>query len=472
MAKYEMVIGLEVHAELKTASKIFCGCATKFDAEPNTQCCPVCMGLPGALPVLNKKVVELAVKAGMATNCSIARASRQDRKNYFYPDLPKAYQISQFDLPLCEHGLIELDCANAVSGEKKKIGITRIHIEEDAGKLVHMPSGDTLIDLNRCGVPLIEIVSDPDIRSEEEAREYLLRLRAILIAADISDCKMEEGSLRCDVNLSVRHAGDDMGTRTEMKNLNSFANVVKAIESEYERQVSVLEEGGQIEQQTRRFDPASGKTIAMRSKENADDYRYFPDPDLPPIELSEAWIARMHAGLPELPDALKARLKENYGLSEREAGLLSSAPRLCRAFERAWKQSDARKALRGLVVSYLSRAEDDASPDPDSLSQIAVMIDRGEIHAGGAAKALQEHLRTGDAPDAIVERLGLRQISDRAQLDAVAKKAIQENEALVKSFLSGRENAMKGLMGAIMRMTGGRANPSMAEAQLRERLKR
>ena len=280
IANYEMVIGLEVHVELKTATKIFCGCSTKFGAAPNTQCCPVCTGMPGSLPVLNGKVVEYAVKAGLATGCKIATYSKQDRKNYFYPDLPKAYQISQYDLPLCSEGHLDIETESG----KKRIGITRIHIEEDAGKLVHQEGKGTFIDCNRCGVPLIEIVSEPDMRSAEEAKAYLQKLRAIILYTGVSDCKMNEGSLRCDVNLSIRKKGSDkLGTRTEMKNLNSFQNVVKAIEYEYARQVSVLEEGGEVIQETRRFDMNTGKTSSMRSKENADDYRYFPDPDLVPI---------------------------------------------------------------------------------------------------------------------------------------------------------------------------------------------
>ena len=321
MADYEMVIGLEVHVELDTRSKIFCACPTSFAAEPNTQCCPVCMGLPGSLPVLNRRVVELAVSAGLATNCEIARFSRLDRKHYFYPDLPKAYQISQFDLPLCAHGFVQ-------TGEKR-VGITRIHIEEDAGKLVHTPSGETLIDFNRCGVPLIEIVSEPDMRSAREAREYLSALRAILVAAGVSQCRMEEGSMRCDVNISVRFPGQELGVRTEIKNLNSFANVERAIEAEYARQSAVLRAGGTVEQETRRFDPESGQTFPMRRKENADDYRYFPDPDLPPLALSEAWIEARRAALGELPDARRERLESAYGFEAREA-----SPRCARALKR------------------------------------------------------------------------------------------------------------------------------------------
>ena len=318
---YEMVIGLEVHVELKTATKIFCSCPTTFGAAPNTQCCPVCMGFPGTLPVLNKKVVEYAVKAGLATNCKIANYSKEDRKNYFYPDLPKAYQISQYDLPLCEHGWLDIE----TEAGSKRIGITRIHIEEDAGKLVHDDVHGTMIDCNRCGVPLIEIVSEPDIRSAEEAKAYLQKLRAIILYTGISDCKMEEGSLRCDVNLSVRKVGAEaFGTRTEMKNLNSFQFIVKAIEYEYKRQVDAIEAGETVVQETRRFDTATGKTNTMRTKEDADDYRYFPDPDLPPIEMSDERIAAFAAEIPELPDARKARYIEKYGLTPYDGEILTS----------------------------------------------------------------------------------------------------------------------------------------------------
>ncbi|MEE1066805.1 MAG: Asp-tRNA(Asn)/Glu-tRNA(Gln) amidotransferase subunit GatB, partial [Acutalibacteraceae bacterium] len=305
MAKeYEMVIGLEVHVELKTKTKIFCNCETSFGAEPNSHTCPVCMGLPGTLPVLNDKVVEYAVKAGLATNCKIANFSKQDRKNYFYPDLPKAYQISQFDLPLCEHGYLDIETESG----SKRIGITRIHIEEDAGKLVHDDIHGTMIDCNRCGVPLIEIVSEPDIRSAEEAKAYLQKLRAIILYTGISDCKMNEGSFRCDVNLSVREKGSKkFGTRTEMKNINSFQFVVKAIEYEYKRQIEAIENGEKIVQETRKFDADTGKTYSMRGKENANDYRYFPDPDLPPIELSDEKIEKIKTTIPELPDARKKK---------------------------------------------------------------------------------------------------------------------------------------------------------------------
>ena len=304
-ANYEMVVGLEVHVELSTRTKIFCSCSTAFGAEPNTQCCPVCMGFPGTLPVLNRQVVRYAVKAGLAANCQIARYSKQDRKNYFYPDLPKAYQISQFDLPLCEHGWLDITLGET----EKRIGITRIHIEEDAGKLIHSDDGRTYCDYNRCGVPLIEIVSEPDIRSAEEAVAYVRKLRAIMLYAGVSDCRMEQGSLRCDVNLSVHKPGMPFGTRTEMKNLNSFQSISRAIEYEYARQVAAIEAGEVIIQETRRFDQATGKTFSMRTKENADDYRYFPDPDLQPIVLDDAQIVSC------APPFRRCRMSERHATS-------------------------------------------------------------------------------------------------------------------------------------------------------------
>ena len=312
---YEVIIGLEVHSELSTKTKIFCSCPTGFGAEPNTHICPICTAMPGTLPVLNEKVVEYAVKAGLATNCEIARQSKNDRKNYFYPDLPKSYQISQYDKPLCEHGYVNID----VDGKEKKIGITRIHIEEDAGKLNHDDlQGGALVDLNRAGVPLIEIVSEPDIRSSKEAEEYLKKIKSILEYIEVSDCKMEEGSLRADVNVSVRKKGETkLGTRTETKNMNSFRSIVREIDYEVERQIEVLENGGTIEQETLRWDDVSGKTFPMRNKDNADDYRYFPDPDLVAINLSEEYIENIKNNLPELPESRKKRYLEEYKLSRK-----------------------------------------------------------------------------------------------------------------------------------------------------------
>ena len=321
---YEIVIGLEVHAELSTKTKIFCSCPTEFGGEPNTHCCPICMAMPGTLPVLNEKVVEYAVKAGLATNCEISRNSKNDRKNYFYPDLPKAYQISQFDKPLCEHGYVEIEDDE---GNPKKIRLTRIHIEEDAGKLNHNEfGGGSLVDLNRAGVPLIESVSEPDIRSAGEAERYLRKLKSIFEYIEVSDCKMQEGSLRADVNVSVRKKGaTEFGTRTEMKNMNSFRSIVRAIDYEANRQIDVLEEGGVIEQTTLRWDDVSGRTFPMRSKEDAQDYRYFPDPDLVAIRLSEEYIQNIKDNLPELPESRKSRYMSEYGLSEKDANLITAS---------------------------------------------------------------------------------------------------------------------------------------------------
>ena len=318
---YEVVMGLEVHAELSTKSKIFCSCSTEFGGDPNTHCCPVCMAMPGTLPVLNEKVVEYAVKAGLATNCEIARNSKNDRKNYFYPDLPKAYQISQFDMPLCEHGYVEIETENG----PKKIRLTRIHIEEDAGKLNHDPyRGGSLVDLNRAGVPLIEIVSEPDINSVEEAESYLRKLKSILEYIEISDCKMQEGSLRADVNVSVRKKGDTkLGTRTEMKNMNSFKSITRAINYEVDRQIDVIEGGGKVEQETLRWDDVLGQTFSMRDKEDAQDYRYFPDPDLVTIKLSDEYIENIRKSLPELPESRKKRYIEEYKLPEYDARIIT-----------------------------------------------------------------------------------------------------------------------------------------------------
>ena len=351
--EYEVVIGLEVHAELSTKTKIYCGCSTEFGSAPNTHCCPVCTGMPGALPVLNEKVVEYAVRAGLATNCEIARESKQDRKNYFYPDLPKAYQISQFDLPLCEHGHVDV----VVDGKKKDIGITRIHIEEDAGKLVHDNyTGGTLVDLNRAGVPLIEIVSEPDMRSAEEAVAYVERLKGILEYIGVSDCKMQEGSLRADVNLSLRPVGSEkFGTRTETKNLNSFRAIARSIEFEIQRQKEVLESGGVVHQETRRWDDEAGEGYAMRTKEEAHDYRYFPEPDLMPIRLTEEYIKNIQDTLPELPESRKARYIEELGLPEYDAGIITSSKHLSDFFEAATKECGNAKAVSNWIMTDIIR---------------------------------------------------------------------------------------------------------------------
>lgn len=471
---YEMVIGLEVHVELATKTKIFCSCPTTFGAEPNTQCCPVCMGMPGTLPVLNRKVVEYAIKAGMATNCTIARYSKQDRKNYFYPDLPKAYQISQYDLPLCEHGYLDIE---TVSGPKR-IGITRIHIEEDAGKLVHDDSG-TFVDCNRCGVPLIEIVSEPDIRSAEEAVAYLQKLRATILYTGISDCKMQEGSMRCDVNLSVHKPGEPFGTRTEMKNLNSFQFVQKAIEYEYKRQIEALENGEEIVQETRRFDEKAGKTFSMRRKEDANDYRYFPDPDLAPIEMSEEKLSELKSVIPELPDTRKAKYMQEYGLTAFDAEMLTGTPQMADYFEAAAAATAYPKQAANLILTEVFRllaAEDENRAQiPVSAAHLALLVTmaaEGKINSSTGKKVLSDLWKGGDAdPERYVKEHGLEQISDRTVLEAMVNEMIEKNPKSIADFKKGKTNALKSLVGQIMGRTGGRANPVIVQELLDQKVK-
>ena len=470
---YEMVIGLEVHVELKTKTKIFCSCPTTFGAEPNTQCCPVCMGYPGTLPVLNKKVVEYAVKAGLATNCKIANYSKEDRKNYFYPDLPKAYQISQYDLPLCEHGWLDVETEEGA----KRIGITRIHIEEDAGKLVHDDKHGTMIDCNRCGVPLIEIVSEPDIRSAEEAKAYLQKLRAIILYTGVSDCKMQEGSLRCDVNLSVRKAGEEkFGTRTEMKNLNSFQFIVKAIEYEYKRQVDAIEAGEAIVQETRRFDPATGKTYTMRSKENANDYRYFPDPDLPPIELSEAAIKALGDEIPELPDARKKVYMEKYGLTAYDGEVLTSDKAMADYFEKAAATTKHPKLAANLLISEFMRlieSESFSCPvSPENLGELATLVGDDVINSSTAKKLIKEMFETNASPKQIVEEKGLAQINDEVLLGRLVAEAVAANPQVVADVKRGKPAAAKSIVGVVMGKTAGKGNPVIINRLLEEELKK
>ena len=473
-SEYEMVIGLEVHVELKTKTKIFCSCPTTFGAEPNTQCCPVCMGMPGTLPVLNRKVVEYAIKAGMATNCTIARYSKQDRKNYFYPDLPKAYQISQYDLPLCEHGHQDIETSTG----SKRIGITRIHIEEDAGKLVHDDSG-TFVDCNRCGVPLIEIVSEPDIRSAEEAVAYLQKLRATILYTGVSDCRMQEGSLRCDVNLSVHKPGEPFGTRTEMKNLNSFQFIQKAIEYEYKRQVQAIENGEEIVQETRRFDEKTGKTFSMRRKEDANDYRYFPDPDLAPIEMSEQKLSELQAAIPELPDARKAKYMEQYGLTAYDAEMITGTPEMADYFEAAAAATAYPKQAANLILTEVFRllaAEgEDAAQIPVSAAHLAALVTMtadGKINSSTEKKVLSDLWKSGDAdPESYVREHDLEQISDRAVLESMVDAVIEQNPKSVADFKKGKTNALKSLVGQIMGKTGGRANPVIVQELIDEKAK-
>ena len=459
---YEMVCGLEVHVELATKTKIFCSCPTTFGAEPNTQCCPVCTGMPGTLPVLNKQVVDYAVKAGIATNCEIARYSKEDRKNYFYPDLPKAYQISQYDLPLCEHGWLEIETDNGT----KKIGITRIHIEEDAGKLMHDDTHGTMIDCNRCGVPLIEIVSEPDIRTAEEAVAYVRKLRAIMLYTGVSDCRMNEGSLRCDVNLSVRKRGEEkFGTRTEMKNINSFVFIQKAIEYEYKRQVEAIEAGETIVQETRRYDSVSGKTFSMRKKEDANDYRYFPDPDLPPIILTDTVIKMLGDAVPELPDARKKKYVGEYGLSAHDAEQLIANKYIADYFEAAAKLTAYPKLLANLMTGELfSLLEQDGDDvvipiDGAHLASVATMSGDGTINSSTAKKLVKTLFEHDADPEIIVKENDLAQISDPEILGKYVDEAIASDPKTVAAVKAGRTNAAKALMGKIMAKTGGKGNP-------------
>ncbi len=471
---YEAVIGLEVHAELATKTKIFCSCPTDFGAKPNTHVCPVCMAMPGALPVLNKKVVEYAVKAGLATNCEIARVSKNDRKNYFYPDLPKSYQISQFDRPLCEHGFVEIE----ENGKTKKIGITRIHIEEDAGKLSHDDYGrDSLVDLNRAGVPLIEIVSEPDLRSSKEADTYLKKIKSILQYIEVSDCKMEEGSLRADVNVSVHKKGEPFGTRTEMKNMSSFRSIVRAIDYEIERQIEVIENGGTIEQETLRWDEVSGKTFTMRNKENAQDYRYFPEPDLGVIEISDEWKEEIRKSLPEMPEERKVRYMEEFKLPEYDSNIIVSSKYLSDLFEAATKVCNNPKAVSNWIMTDIIRVqnEEDIEKMPftaEELGKLIVLIDKGTISSSIAKKVFEELLENPRDPEEIIKEKGWIQISDEGAIKEIVQKILEENPASIADYKAGKDRALGFLVGQAMKQTKGKANPQLLNKLFLEELKK
>ena len=471
---YEVVIGLEVHAELSTKTKIFCSCPTEFGAAPNTHVCPVCMAMPGTLPVLNEKVVEYAVKAGLATNCEISRNSKNDRKNYYYPDLPKSYQISQFDKPLCEHGYVEIDTPNG----KKKIRLLRIHIEEDAGKLNHDDfGGGSLVDLNRAGVPLIEMVSEPDLRSAEEVEAYMRKLKSILEYIEVSDCKMQEGSLRADVNVSVHKPGEPFGTRTEMKNMNSFRSIVRAIEYEVERQIDVLEDGGKIEQETLRWDDVSGKTFPMRDKEDAQDYRYFPDPDLVAIKLSEEYIENIKNTLPELPESRKERYLKEYELSEKDAKLITASKYLSDLFEKAIEVCHNPKAVCNWIISDISRILNETEMEPieipfdaEQLGKLITLIDKGTISSSIAKKVLEELFENPKDPEEIVKEKGWIQISDEGAIKEVVLKVLESNPQSVADYKAGKEKAIGFLVGQAMKETKGKANPQMLNKMFKENM--
>ena len=479
--KYEAVIGLEVHTELQTTTKIFCGCKTSFGAEPNTNVCPVCLGLPGVLPVLNKRVLEFAVRAGLALNCEISRFSKFDRKNYYYPDLPKNFQTSQFDLPICERGHLDIE----VNGEKKQIRITRAHMEEDAGKLVHHGTSITdsdysLVDYNRTGTPLLEIVTEPDMRSAKEAVAYLEKMHAILQYIGISDCRMEEGSLRCDANVSVRPVGQkELGTKAEIKNINSFKGVEKAIEYEALRQAEILEDGGKIIQETRTWDEKEGVTKSMRTKEEANDYRYFPEPDLAPFTVSEEYIEDIRKTLPELPDERRERYIANFGLSSTDAQYMTNDKDTSDYFEKVVAAGADPKVsvnwIMGEFASQLSNAGIEiakAPVTPENLAKLLALIAKGTISGKIAKKVFAEMWKDGADPEEIVKAQGLVQISDTGALKELVVKVIANNPKAVEDFKAGKKKAVGALVGQIMKETKGKANPKVINELLNDELKK
>ena len=472
---WETVIGLETHAELATRTKIFCSCTTRFGGEPNTHCCPICTGMPGTLPMVNRKVVEYACRAGLALNCEITRRSRFDRKNYFYPDLPKAYQVSQLYLPIARNGRVSI----ATAAGEKVVRIHELHMEEDAGKLVHDPWLDqTRADYNRCGVPLVEIVTEPDFRSAEEVIAYLEKLKSILEYLGISDCKMQEGSLRCDVNLSVRPAGSrELGTRTEMKNLNSFKAIARAIAYEARRQAELLEEGGRVVQETRRWDDNKDATFSMRSKEDAQDYRYFPEPDLPPLELSEAYIQALRASQPELATAKRARYQAAWGLGPYDAEMLTSQKALARFFEETValgaEPKQAANWLMGPVLAQLSAhglEARDMALTPPTLARLIQLVKEGQLNRNTAVKVCEAVFETDGDVDAYVAAHGLAQVSDAGLVAQVVEQVLSANEKSVADYRSGKEKAFGFLVGQVMRQLKGQAAPAVVRQVLLEQL--
>jgi len=478
--KYESVIGLEVHAQLLTESKIFCGCSTQFGQEPNQNTCPVCAGFPGVLPVLNKRVVEFAIRAGLAAHCEIARSSILARKNYFYPDLPKGYQISQYELPVCAGGYVDVE----LDGTLKRVRLTRIHMEEDAGKNIHDAHGDaSLVDLNRAGVPLLEIVSEPDLRATAEAGAYLKTLRAILQYLGVCDGNMEEGSFRCDANVSVRPEGTEtLGTKIEIKNLNSFRAVESALEFEIARQIETLSDGGKLVQETRLWDEHREETRSMRSKESAHDYRYFPDPDLLPLVIDDAWIAQIRAALPELPNARKARFVNEYGLSAYDAELLTGRKDVADYFEEAVKDHANPKALSNWIVGDLFRVLKERKLDEQlylacwplaasNLAQMVQMIDQGKISGKIAKTVFEAMLDSNKGPQQIVGEKGLEQLSDLGSIEAAIDQVLAANPKQIAQYQSGNDKVFGFFVGQIMKATQGKANPQKVNEILREKLR-
>lgn len=472
---YEPVIGLEVHAELSTKTKIFCGCSAKFGAEINTHCCPVCTGMPGSLPVLNRQVVHYAAKMGLATNCRINRVCKSDRKNYFYPDLPKAYQISQFDVPICEDGRVDF----YVDGELKSCRFERIHFEEDAGKLVHDEGEGTIVDFNRCGVPLIEMVTRPDLHSSAEAKEFLEMVKTTLSYLQICDCKMEEGSIRCDINVSIREKGSDqLGTRVEMKNVNTFSGAVRAIDYEVKRQIDVLEAGGTITQETRRWDDVKLKNFVMRTKEDAQDYRYFPDPDLIAVEIDDAWMEQIASEIPELPLSRYERYINDVGLTAKEARQLMDS------FEKATLMDDAAatgrvpaKLIANWILSDISKYLNDKQVELSDTKLTAAklvdmieMIEKNIISGNAGKKVLIRLFETDESAEEIVEALGLKQVSDEGAIQKLIDEVLAANEKSVNDYKNGKKNAMGFLVGQCMKASKGKANPKMINQMLAKAL--
>ena len=478
LAKYEPVIGLEVHVQLLTNTKIFCGCSTRFGDAPNSNVCPVCLGLPGTLPVLNKRVIEMAMRASLALNCTVGEHSRFARKNYFYPDLPKGYQISQYELPLATDGWLEIEH----DGAKKRIGITRLHVEEDAAKNLHEgfahSAEKAYIDYNRCGTPLCEIVSEPDIRTPEEAYAYLTTLRQIMLYTEVSDCNMEEGSLRCDANVSVRPRGAmQFGTKVEVKNLNSFRYLQKALEYEIERHIGVIEGGGRISQETRLWNQAEGHTVSMRSKEKAHDYRYFPEPDLLPVHVSAAWREEVRRTLPELPHAKRARFASTYGITPYDAEVLTATRALAAYFEATVTAgASAKPAANWMQNELLRRLKDsgkeiDGSPvSPAALAELIKLVEAGQITGAIGKKVFAAMFETARSATEIVASEGLAQISDMYEIERAAREAIEKNPENAAKFRAGNEGVFKFFVGQVMRATRGQANPQAVNDILRRLL--